>query len=207
MFVKRLSFIFILALGLMSGAARAALVVDTGTPSNAIGSGWAFNANHSYAGQFSVAGALTIDSIAGYFSTDAGTVGVSLFSNSGDGDGGFIPGSVLQSASVATSAGALAWNGVSALDWKVGPGTYWVVFTASYGAGSQSSMPGMAPQALGGYALMQGGAWYDATFLGLGQGLRVDGALVSSVPEPAGTMMLVAGLAGIGLLARRRRQG
>jgi len=204
MFFKRLSFIF--ALCLAAGAAQAALVVDTGTPSNAVGSGWAFNSNHSYAGQFSVTGALTIDSIAGYFSTDAGTVGISLFGNSGDGDGGFIPGSVLQSASVVTSAGALAWNGVSALDWKVGPGTYWVVFTSSYGAGSQSSMPGMAPQALGGYALMQGGQWYDATFLGLGQGLRVDGVVVSSVPEPGGMTMLIVGLVGIGALARRRKQ-
>ncbi|MCU6497910.1 PEP-CTERM sorting domain-containing protein [Rugamonas sp. A1-17] len=205
MFFKRLS--FILALCLAAGAAQAALVVDTGTPSNAVGSGWAFNSNHSYAGRFSVAAALTIDSIAGYFRTDAGTVGVSLFSNSGDGDGGFIPGGVLQSASVTTVAGALAWNGVSALDWTVGPGTYWVVFTSSYGAGSQSSMPGMASQALGGYALMQGGQWYDATFLGLGQGLRVDGALASSVPEPAGTTMFIAGLAGIGVLARRRKRG
>ncbi|WP_332853392.1 PEP-CTERM sorting domain-containing protein [Duganella sp. S19_KUP01_CR8] len=204
MFFKRLSFIF--ALCLAAGAAQAALVVDTGTPSNAAGSGWAFNSNHSYAGQFSVTGALTIAGISGYFSTDAGTVGVSLFSNSADGDGGFIPGSVLQSASVATSAGALAWNGVSALDWKVGPGTYWVVFTSSYGAGSQSSMPGMAPQALGGYALMQGGQWYDATFLGLDQGLRVDGVVVSSVPEPAGMTMFIVGLAGIGALARRRKQ-
>lgn len=204
MFFKRLS--FILALCLAAGAAQAALVVDTGTPSNAVGGGWAFNSNHSYAGRFSVTGALTIDSIAGYFSTDVGTVGVSLFSNSGDGDGGFVPGSVLQSASVATGAGALAWNGASALDWKVGAGTYWVVFTSSYGAGSQSSMPGMAPQALDGYALMQGGQWYDAASLGLGQGLRVDGVLVSSVPEPAGTTMLIVGLAGIGALARRRKQ-
>lgn len=205
MFFKRLSFIF--ALCLAAGAAQAAVVVDTGTPSNAVGSGWAFNSNHGYAGQFSVTGALTIASIAGYFSTDAGTVDVSLYSNSADGDGGFIPGSALQSASVATSAGALAWNGVSALDWKVGPGTYWVVFTSSYGAGSQSSMPGMAPQALDGYALMQGGQWYDATFLGLGQGLQVDGVVVSSVPEPGGMTMLIVGLAGIGALARRRKRG
>jgi hypothetical protein len=207
MFFKRLSFSSLIALCLACSAAQAALVVDTGTPSNAPGAGWAFNSGHSYAGQFSVTGALTIDSIAGYFSTDAGTVGISLFSNSGDGDGGFVPGSVLQSASIATGVGALAWNGASALDWKVGPGTYWVVFTSSYGAGSQSSMPGLAPQALGGYALMQGGQWYDATFLGLDQGLRVDGVVVSSVPEPAGTMMFVVGLAGVGLLARRRKQG
>ncbi|CAN7215948.1 PEP-CTERM sorting domain-containing protein [Duganella sp. LjRoot269] len=202
MLFKRLSCIFLLAQCLSAGAAP---VVDTGTPSNAVGAGWAFNSNHGYAGQFSVTGTLTISSIAGYFSTDAGTVGISLFSNSADGDGGFVPGSMLQSASVVTGAGALAWNGVSALNWEVGPGSYWVVFTSNYGTGSQSSMPGMAPQALGGYALMQGGQWYDAGPLGLGQGLRVDGVAVSSVPEPDSMAMFAVGLAGIGALARRRR--
>jgi hypothetical protein len=52
---------------------------------------------------------------------------------------------------------------------------------------------------------MQGGQWYDATSLGLNQGLRVDGVAVASVPEPGGMAMFAVGLAGIGALARRRR--
>lgn len=213
MFLKRMSssLAFLMAMGLASGAAHAASVVDTGTPSNAIGAGFAFNSGHSYAGQFSSVGNLTINSIQGYFSTDAGNVTISLFSNLADGDGGYTPGSALQSTSFATTAGALAWNGASALNWAVGQGTYWVVFSSSYGAGSQASMPGYAGNPLSGYALTQGGNWYDAADLGLNQGLRVEGTIslpappVTAVPEPTSLAMLGLGLVVVGAMARRKR--
>lgn len=205
-FTAGAAFLFALALGaaLAPGLAQASLVADTGTPSNAVGAGWAFNSAHSYAGQFSVLADLSIDTIQGYFSTDAGTVGISLYSNAEDGDGGFVPGSLLRSASLATQAGALAWNGLSGLDWQLAQGSYWVVFSASWGTASQASMPGSAPAPLDGYALMQGGQWYDAADLELGQGLRV-AAGAAAVPEPGSMALCGLGLAGV-LLWRRRRE-
>ncbi len=198
----RLTLVLLFTLGCVP--VQAALVADTGTPSNAVGAGWAFNSGHSYAGRFAVSGAMTINSVEGYFGTDAGEVGISLFGNSADGEGGFIPGSMLRSASFATGVGEAAWRGLAGLDWAVGEGSYWIVFTSTWDSASQASMPGAAASALAGYALQQGGQWYDAAGLGLDQGLRVD-ASAMAVPEPGSMALFGLGLAVVGVVGRRKR--
>jgi hypothetical protein len=206
MLFERLRLIVVLffALGAMPAVARAALVADSGTPSNGVGAGWAFNSGHSYAGCLSLPAAMTIDRVEGYFASEAGTVGIALFSDRADGEGGFIPGSALHAASLASGAGAPAWRGVAGLDWAVGKGNYWIVFSASWDGASQASMPGSAPSPLAGYALLQGGQWYDAAGLGLDQGLRVD-ASATAVPEPGSIALFGLGLALAGMLGRSRR--
>jgi hypothetical protein len=200
----RFTLVLLLALGVAPAVSQAALVADTGTPSNAVGAGWAFNSGHSYAGRFSVPGATTIDKVEGYFSSDAGEVGISLFSSSADGEGGFIPGNALRSASFATGVGEAAWRGLAGLNWAVGEGSYWIVFSATWDSASQASMPGAAPGPLDGYALQQGGQWYVAAGLGLNQGLRVD-ASAAAVPEPGSMALFALGLAVVGVASRRKR--
>jgi hypothetical protein len=209
MFFNRfsISLACLFALATAPGVAQANLVVDTGAPSNEVGAGWAFNSGHSYAGQFSLLSDMTINSIEGYFSTEAGSIGISLFSDTTDGDGGFIPGNALHTTNIATGAGALGWSGASALDWAVTQGTYWIVFTSSYSSASQSSMPGQVVNPLSAYALEQAGQWYDAADLDLGQGLRVDAtpAVAASVPEPGSIALFGLGMIGASLVRRRKQ--
>ncbi|NHZ36722.1 PEP-CTERM sorting domain-containing protein [Massilia rubra] len=206
MLFERLRFtaVLLFTLGCAPALAQAALVADTGTPSSTIGAGWAFNSGHSYAGRFALPAATTINSVEGYFGTDAGEVGISLFSNSADGEGGFIPGGALRLASFATGVGEAGWRGLAGLDWAVGEGSYWIVFTATWDSASQASMPGAAASPLAGYALEQGGQWFDAAGLGLDQGLRVEASAVA-VPEPGGMALFGLVLAVLGMVSRRKR--
>jgi hypothetical protein len=187
-----------LALALASGGAQAANVVDTG--SNPSGPGIAFNSDRAYAGEFSLLGDSIINSIQGYFSTTVGSVGISVLSNAGD-----VPGSVLFSTSLSTTVGGAAWNGVSGLNWSLAAGDYWVAFTPDYGNTLNTApvMPGDAPYPLEAYAHTQYGTWFSSPD---NVGVRIDATVAAPVPEPAGIAMYALGLAGLAVVARRRKQ-
>ncbi|MEC5386018.1 PEP-CTERM sorting domain-containing protein [Uliginosibacterium sp. H3] len=200
--IKRTLVATAMAFALASGGAHAANVIDTGTPT---GYTYSFNKNDYFAGEFSFAGAAVIDSIQAYFSTASGNVAISVFS-----DAGGLPGSALYSTTLATTAGGLSWNGVSGLDWAVAANTnYWVVFAPDYSA-TLAVAPEVrdgAPSPMAAYALYHDysvGVW-QANEFNQAYGVRI-GATVAAVPEPAGIAMYALGLAGLAVVARRRKQ-
>jgi hypothetical protein len=185
-----------LVFGCASALAQSAVVVDTGTPPEQLG--YSFDKYQYFAGEFSLAQALTVDSIEGYFGTRAGNVAISILS-----DGGNIPGSTVQfTTNLVTTDGDTAWNGVSGLGWSLAAGTYWVSFAPSFAAGSSSNaMPGFAPNPLSGYAYFSAGSntWSPIDYA---VGVRIETA--AAVPEPSALLMYGVGIIGLGFMARRK---
>ncbi|GAA5168453.1 hypothetical protein [Viridibacterium curvum] len=190
---------FALSLGLAASPASASYVVDTGTPTQ---SGmWMFNANQYFAGEFDLTSSAVLNSIEGFFSTDSGSVAISIHA-----DGGSLPGSILYTANLTTGTGSEAWRGLSGLDWALTAGEYWVSFKptftssyASFGSGVSSPMSQYA-QGSGSYVWADEGPHF---FDFLNAGVRID-ATVAAVPEASTALMYGAGLLVLGGLARRR---
>lgn len=194
----------------------AGTIVDTGTPSGDNPWGFGLGVFHQYfAGEFTIADAYAITSIEGYFGNQHGTDGTVDIAIHDD-DGGYMPGTILFSASTPLDGGALIdWYGVSGLNHVLTPGTYWVSFIPSQEV--SGSMPGTAPNPLLHYA--QGASpngwmdpldfvWKDDPFYFdyVDVGIRINGDRVStSVPDSASTLGLFLGVALVGLVAQRFR--
>jgi len=194
-----------LAFGFASALAQAAYVVDTGTPNGS--KDWVFSKNQYFAGEFALTGDYVLNSILGYFSTEAGTVDIAIHSDAGN-----MPGSILYSTSLATFSGGQNWNGASALNWSLTAGNYWVSFKPSY-SGASTSMYGVVASPMLRYGQGRGNyVWANEAshyFDYLGIGVRIDATSIAAmptaaVPEPSSILMYGAGLAGLALLVRRR---
>jgi len=187
-----------LVFGCASALAQSAVLVDTGTSSEP--GGYSFSNSQYFAGEFTLAQSQVIDSIAGYFSTRSGSVTISLYQ-----DGGAVPGVATSfSSTLATTAGDLAWNGVSGLNWSVGAGTYWVAFVPNFsvsGGEADASMPGFSPNPLSSYAYFDSNSstWIATSYA---VGVRIESA--AAVPEPSALMMYGVGIIGLGFMARRK---
>jgi MYXO-CTERM domain-containing protein len=193
------------ALALLAGAAgaRAALVVDTGTPGGSAVGALALDGNDFYAGQFSLAEAGSVQAISTHLlgGTPGETFTVTLYADSAS----HLPGALLYTATA--SVGADGWNGIDGLSgWTLAGGSWWVGIeigaSDTLGAGSITGalLDVGAPSPLARTAFDAGNG-YRASSQPLAFGLRVD---VSPVPEPAAGLMALAGLAGLAALSLRR---
>lgn len=179
--------------------ANAALVVDTGAP-DSLGFPLQLDANDKYAGQVSFSQDLTINSIQTYLNANEAVEGdtftISLYQNDANSVGGLI------NTATATYT-ADGWNGLSALNWNVTAGTYWVGIEENADS-IVFSLPVSVANPLVHTAFSYGsnlGAYQN--YDGMKFGLQID-ATVAAVPENDTYAMLLAGLGIMGLVARRR---
>ena len=109
----------LLAVGLLAGpiTANAALIIDTGAPTDT-----RFNGTDYRAGQITLESSYVITEIGHLLVVNEG--GTVTFTLSADSAG--LPGAEIYSIVTDLSAGAESWVGPSGLDWVVSPGTYWV---------------------------------------------------------------------------------
>ena len=180
--------------------ARAAIVVDTGTPNGSPVGSLVFDGSDWVAAQVDFENPATIDAIAAHLlGGSAGeTFDISLY------DGGAAPGAPLFSTTA--TYGADGWNGATGLAWTVAPGRYWIEFEVNW-----NDTLGTTPTATG--ALFDTGvahpvrtattpdwgfSYADAPSIGL---------RVSAGPEPTGALQGLAGMLLLSTLslARRRR--
>lgn len=176
-----------------AGAAQAGTIVDTGTPSGV--GGYLLDSNDSYAGQITLGASLDITDIAAHvLGGNAGeTFTISVYTNAANN----LPSSnALYGASV--TFGSDGWNGVSGKSWHLDAGTYWVAVEV----GNADTLNGFAtldyaaPNPLAVTAFNAGSGYRSSP---LSFGLQI-----SAVPEPATYLLMLGGLAALGLGSRRR---
>jgi hypothetical protein len=189
------------ALAALAAPAQAAPVLDTGTPDGQAIGALALDPADWYAAQVDFAKAGVVDAVSAHVLGGAAgeTFHVSLYADDGFGE----PGAALDTATV--TFGADGWNGVTGLaGWTVDAGSYWIGIevadgdtlgsTSATGALLDTGAPMPAATAFSSF-----GSTGYAAFGGLSFGVRVD-----AVPEAGSAAMMLAGLALVAGLARKR---
>ena len=185
--------------------ASASLVVDTGTPDGKLVGAYGFESADFYAGHLTFNDAAQIRSIQTHVlgGTAGETFTVALYADSAS----HLPGIELFQASA--TFGADGWNGVSGLSgWNVSTGDFWVAFEVRAGddLGSGSITGALLDRGVPAPLLRTAfnvGSDYRLSARPLDFGLRVDAT--APVPEPAVNVLMLAGVACMALVGRRRR--
>jgi hypothetical protein len=215
--MKRASFIIIFwaVLG-FSTVANAALVVDTGAPTNSwptsfVG-GWGQDDMLSQwlAGQFTLTQGYDIYEMQGYLGVNvAGNVLVTIYSDTQGHPGT----SIFSKTFMSESDQFYGWQGTFGYAGRLDAGTYWIAFEVPVGSPFQGGMgssglssPVMAAEALnvnmGGEAGWSGW-WVVPEDSGLGVYARIYG---NPVPVPGAVWLLGTGLAGLAALRKKFRK-
>ena len=192
------------AAGLIASMASlpcSAHTIDTGSPDGSPVGAYLLDSTDFYAGQISFGGSSArVQNIFGHVLGGAAgeTFTIALYADAAN----HLPGNEVFSSKA--TFGADGWNGISGLDWNVGPGLYWVAFevAADDTLDPFALLDRGAPQPLTRTAFDAGGG-YQASATPLSFGLQVD-ALV--VPEPGSMALLFGGMGALVTVVRRRRR-
>lgn len=193
-----------LALALfLNASASAALLMDTGTPTNDPDSDppWTLASDLQWlAGGFTLNDNSLITGIEGWIGLDAGDLTMAIYSDSGN-----LPGSKLYSAAFHADRD-FNWYGLDNLNWLLSAGNYWIAFevdpSQSYSGGMTGGAPNpMAREAINPISYGTGWEQYGPMHLGV----RITGSSsTTTVPEPEPLALL--GIGALGLLALRRQR-
>ncbi|WP_084582787.1 PEPxxWA-CTERM sorting domain-containing protein [Sphingomonas azotifigens] len=188
---------FAAALLASTGIAQAAPILDTGAGGTNVSRAAAVTETHSVAGYFDLTKAVTVDGIFGWIGGDEGArLTASIYSEID-----FVPAKLLFSANF-VNTGMIGWQGADSLKWALGPGSYFVVFSAT--GDSTSYMPGGVSQPL--VAYLHGGEGDWRRLREQNAGIRLTGTTGGAVPEPAAWAMLIGGFGFAGAAMRGRRK-
>lgn len=183
---------------LIAAPGHAIVVVDTG-PQLPFDSGYILGGGQSLAAEFTVANALALETIEGFFGGNVEQlVTITIFA-----DGGDVPGAPLYSQGFQQMVSPGSWQGLAGLFWTVAPGSYWIGFDGSADDFALNFMPWNAPNPLPNQAILAQPPYYVPT-TGIDMGVRITGSLIpSAVPEAATWAAMLLGFAAIGIAMRR----
>jgi len=196
MMIRKMACAGALLFSLAAAPIGAATVLDTGQPTGG-GPEMGISTGNSFALQFTIDATTTITGIEGWMrSASPDDLVIGLY---GNGVGGTVPGTELQSASFTSGSGNVpGWYGAN-VAWTLVAGTYWVSFEDHDDTGFAllpTGAPHPAPTALG-----DGGS--DWLVFPRSIGVRITAA-DPAVPEPATWATMILGFGLVGAAMRRR---